>query len=100
MFDENPMSRGKIYSTGNQNDKPVKAKSRSGVIKKRQVRVDEPRRIAVREIAADSENGDAVQPVIEDGQVVGVNYQCSCGKLVRIRFEFEEPVVPTEEAEE
>ncbi len=31
-----------------------------------------------------------VTPIVEDGVIVGVVHQCTCGKKSEIRFEFEE----------
>jgi len=30
-----------------------------------------------------------IQPIIENGEIVGMIYRCSCGRISEIRFEYE-----------
>jgi hypothetical protein len=40
--------------------------------------------------AMHDDGNESVEPMIENGQVVGVIHHCSCGKITEIRFQLDE----------
>ena len=63
---------------------------RQTVIKGKQVRLTQPRHIDVLEIGGSEEDQqDLVRPLLDNGEVVGLIYHCSCGRQTRILFEYE-----------
>jgi len=59
------------------------------VIKNQFVKLHSPIKIEVDEINYQEDRGDLVEPVLENGDVVGLVHRCSCGKVMEIRFEYE-----------
>lgn len=67
--------------------------SRKRMIKGNTVRQNPPRKVEIKAPPVsqdDSSRGDTVvEPLMENGLVVGVNYHCRCGENTEIRFELE-----------
>ena len=62
--------------------------SRNKVIKSPNVNDDH--RITIKPPVDFDGNSDAeVQPIMENGEIVGIMYRCSCGRISEIRFEYE-----------
>jgi hypothetical protein len=73
----------KIFDRGTR--KPV----RDSVIKQNSVKVGNPKRIDQKEEPALPGGEPAIQPIMEEGQIVGIIYECTCGKISEVRFDFE-----------
>ncbi len=66
--------------------------TRQSVIKKDEVRLGNSKRIEPKVHQPNADHDGQVFPITEDGQVVGFVYECSCGEVAKIMFEFEEAV--------
>ena len=64
------------------------------VIKNRSVNIRFPFKIEIDESAFDHKENGSIEPIVENGEIVGVVYRCSCGKIAKTRFEY----VKTEES--
>jgi hypothetical protein len=61
---------------------------RKSVIKKNELRIGNKHRID--HIEQHLETGEPdIQPILEDDQVVGIKYICTCGKISEIHFDFD-----------
>ncbi len=58
------------------------------VIRNEILRVAQP--IVINSEAMHDDGNESVEPMIENGQVVGVVHHCSCGKITEIRFQLDE----------
>jgi len=63
--------------------------SRKSVIKNNTVRVGDKKRIDHKSDDHTDMSEPEVQPIVENDQIVGIFYKCSCGKLSEIRFDFD-----------
>ena len=59
------------------------------VIKQKDVKLNEPVKINIDEYEYRTNSTESIQPIIDDGCVVGVFYTCTCGKSTEIRFDYE-----------
>lgn len=39
---------------------------------------------------ADTENSEEIEPIMKNGEIVGVYYKCVCGRETEIRFDYSE----------
>jgi len=62
-------------------------RTKQGVIKQKDVKIHNPVKLSIEE--SESILPESIQPMIEDGCVIGVIYRCECGKSTEIRFEYE-----------
>ena len=60
------------------------------VIKKKKIQTGTPVKIFAEKGIMTGKSDDVLKPIIENGEIVGVVHQCSCGKVTEIKFEFEE----------
>ncbi len=59
------------------------------VLKKKTVSVTDPMRIKPNTASVDDPSSEMVEPIIEEGTVVGLYFTCSCGRTSEIRFELD-----------
>lgn len=67
--------------------------SKQTVIKNRSVNIRFPFKIEIDESGFNEKENGSIEPIVENGEIVGVIYRCSCGKIAKTRFEY----VKTEE---
>ncbi|APF18206.1 hypothetical protein [Caldithrix abyssi] len=66
--------------------KPAKAK----VIKRDQVVVGQKRKIEHAMQVSETHTEGKITPVLNGEELIGIIYECSCGKVAQILFDFEE----------
>ncbi len=71
-------------------EKKTKLPVRHSVIKNNAVRIGEPKKIEQTPEPESHSGKTDVQPIIENNQVTGIVFTCSCGKVSEIRFDFDE----------
>lgn len=62
--------------------------TRKTVLKSEEVRVDNFKKIEPRETQAEEVHEGSVHPIIEGGEMIGFVYECSCGEVAKIMFDF------------
>lgn len=77
--------QGKIFTNIHQ-----KNLSRKSVIKRDQLVVGQPRKIEHSLQVSESHHDGKVTPIYNDDELIGIIYECSCGKVAQILFDFEE----------
>ncbi len=60
------------------------------VLKRNQVVIGQKRRIDHSMQVQEIHQGGTVNPVYNNGELIGVVYECSCGKVAQILFDFED----------
>jgi len=60
------------------------------VIKDKLIRLKHPVKIKIDEKDFGDNEGESIQPIISNGEIVGVIHRCSCGKVTKILFEYVE----------
>ncbi|RMF06379.1 MAG: hypothetical protein D6762_09565 [Candidatus Neomarinimicrobiota bacterium] len=63
--------------------------ARGKVLKKEAVQVREPLKIKPRTVHLDHPSAEMIEPIIEEGVVVGLYFTCVCGRTSEIRFELD-----------
>ncbi len=66
---------------------------RSPIIKKDKVVFGKSRKIEHSVQVTDIHQNGEISPVYNNGELIGVIYECSCGKIAQILFDFEEAAV-------
>ncbi len=62
---------------------------RGKVIKKERIQVSDPLKIKPITVHHDHPSEEMIEPIIEDGIVVGLYFTCVCGRTSEIRFELD-----------
>ncbi len=78
----------KIISIGSGKEQPANTKPRN-LIKSEQVISRDPVVIKTNEEEFNESGPSTIQPIIEDGVVIGIFFRCSCGRTEEIRFVYE-----------
>ncbi len=68
--------------------KPV----RQTVIKSTKVQVGKPKKIDQYSSSQSHDHGGSIFPLIEGDEIVGFVYECSCGEVAKIIFDYEKNV--------
>jgi len=63
--------------------------SRRTVLKSNEVVVANFKKIEPREHETETVHEGGVHPIIEGGEMIGFVYECSCGEVAKIMFDFE-----------
>ena len=74
--------------TNNYGLKPVKSK----ILKKDQVVVGFSKKIEHALQISEVQHEGKITPVFNDDELIGIIYECSCGKVAQILFDFEESI--------
>jgi len=94
---DNSMGKDKIFKPfSDDNGTGMKPKyiPKQTVIKNRSVNIRFPFKIKIDESAFNDKENGSIEPIVENGEIVGVVYRCSCGRIAQTRFEY----VKTEES--
>ncbi len=75
-----------VRKTGNHSPK------KNNVIKNQSVRLNEPVKIASNSHKLKKNLRSIVTAIVEDGEIVGILHECTCGEMSKIYFELEEEV--------
>jgi hypothetical protein len=62
---------------------------KKAVIKGHAIQMGPPRKVKSIDFDLEDDNHADVEPIIENDEIVGVRQQCTCGREVVIRFEYE-----------
>jgi len=65
-------------------------KSPSGVIKGNRVRLSNPVRVNSKNESQTRHQEEALDPIVENNEIIGVIYKCRCGHRARILFEYKQ----------
>ncbi len=82
FFDED---QGKIFTRVHR-----KTVGRKSVIKRDQLIIGHPRKIEHSLQVSEHSHEGKVTPIYNDEELIGIIYECSCGKVAQILFDFEE----------
>jgi len=63
--------------------------SRGKVLKKEHIQLLDPLKIKPHTVHVDQLGSEMIEPIIEDGIVVGLYFTCVCGRTSEIRFELD-----------
>jgi hypothetical protein len=74
--------------------KSKKEKRTSSIIKKNKVHLTESsRKINPLENSHIPVNKGKITPLTDNGEIIGVIYECSCGEIAKVVFDFEESLI-------
>ncbi|MFQ6614671.1 MAG: hypothetical protein ACE5D1_07500 [Fidelibacterota bacterium] len=62
---------------------------RGKVLKKEQIQILDPLKIKPHTVQTNQLSSEMIEPIIEDGIVVGLYFTCVCGRTSEIRFELD-----------
>lgn len=65
-----------------------KSSPKHTVIKTQLVNMQSPLKVEIDESDFEDEENESIEPIVEDGEIMGVIHKCSCGKVAKIRFEY------------
>ncbi len=71
---------------------PEESRSQKNMIKGNTLRQNSPRKLVIKELPVfkdEVSHGSIVEPIMENGLVVGIYHHCRCGGNTEIRFELE-----------
>lgn len=74
MANSNPGNRTPIY--------------KQKVIRSQRIQLNKP--ITINAESMNDDGSESVEPMVENGQVVGIIHRCSCGKVTEIRFQMDD----------
>ena len=65
---------------------------RNSVIKKEKLVIGHPKKIEHSLQVSETQQDGKVTPVFNNNELIGIIYECSCGKVAQILFDFEEDI--------
>jgi len=65
-----------------------KYSSKQTIIKSNSINMRSPVKIEVADSGFQDKGNESVEPILEHGEIVGIIYKCSCGKVTETRFEY------------
>lgn len=94
------LSEHKQYLNGNSGMNDNGFRNHSSVIKQSQVRSGNENRVKIPVNHATNSDQPRIEPILEEGQIVGIQFTCSCHRSTEIRFDYEEDSTPSSSPED